>query len=230
MTGFTVVADATHGNIGSLPAGIHAAGYVTGSGDVPWNAADWSAHPDAIRIDQTPADSPWDATADADDMERGAVRLDELAGRAKLRIASFRNGTRPGQRSPLVYASAVNITAVVNALISSGVTSGVGLWVANWNLTEPAAIADVTAAAGPFPIRGIQYVNTGPYDLSVMDTAWLANRSGQIPVTSTARSLPVPPGEWTDGAVVSGIGMDGHLWAATFNFGTGRWSSVGKVG
>jgi hypothetical protein len=224
---FTIVADATHGNINAIPAGLHAAGYVTGSGDVPWTPDDWKKHPDAIRIDQTPASTPWDATADVDDMERGAVTLNELAGRAKLRMAAFKAGTRPGQRSPVVYASASSITPVVNALIAGGVTSGVGLWVANWNLTQPQAIAEVTAASGPFPIRGIQYTNQGgggSYDLSVFDAGWLDNRSGKpSPVTPAGKSLPAPPGEWEDAAMLMGLGTDGHMWTSVYDFGHARW-------
>lgn len=222
--GFTIVYDATHENIGSLPAGGMYAGYVTGSGPVPWTAADWAKYPNAVHIDQTPADTPWDATADVDDMERGAVTLNELAGRAKLRIMSFKNGTRPGQREPLVYASASNITPVVNALIAGGVTSGVGLWVANWNLSQPEAIAEVLAASGPFPIRGVQYIN-GTFDMSVMDTGWLSNVSGK-PEPGTA--ITAPPGRWERGAVLMGIGTDGNVWATTFTVGHG-WNAPAKV-
>lgn len=183
--GITVVADATHANISALPKGYRA-GYVTGSSEVQWTVDDWKANPNAIRIDQSPIKTVWDATADVDDMERGAVTLDELATRAKLRLASFHNATRPGQREPLVYASASNITNVVNALISGGIKSGVGLWVANWNLTDPQAVEMVVAASGPFPIHGVQFHNAGLYDLSVFSTTWLNTVSG-------APKPPVPP-------------------------------------
>ena len=227
--GFTILYDATHANTGSLPAGGMYAGYVTGSGDIPWNAEDWAKFPNAVRIDQTPASSPWDATADVDDMERGAVTLPELAPRAKLRIASFHNGTRPGQREPLVYASASNITPVANALIAGGVTSGVGLWVANWNLTEPEAVAEVLAASGPFPIRAVQYRNAGAFDMSVVDTGWLSTVSGKpAPPPAPGTAIPAPPGRWERGAVLMGVGTDGNVWAATYLVGSG-WNHPVKV-
>ena len=183
--GITVVYDATHANIGALPPNTHRAGYCTGSGDVPWTKDDWAANPTALRIDQTPASGIWDATADGDDFEFGAVTLNELAPRAKLRMASFKAGTRPGQREPFVYASANNLTPVCNALIAGGVTSGVSLWVANWNLTDPQAVAEVLAASGPFPIHGVQFHNAGSFDVSVFDTAYLDNVSG--------KAAPPPP-------------------------------------
>lgn len=237
--GFTVVYDATHANIESLPAGGVKAGYATGGGDVPWLPADWSKYPDAIHIDQTPADTPWDATADVDDMEKGAVTLAELAPRAKLRLAAFHNGTRPGQRTPVVYMSASQVTPVVNALIAGGVTSGVGLWVASWDLTEATAVADVLAAAGPFPIVGVQYQNAGAFDRSVFSTTWLANvsvkpkpASQPSPVVtpgSAGKALPAPPGSWEKGATVTGIGTDGNLWTSTYEFATGKWSAPAKA-
>jgi hypothetical protein len=185
--GITVVFDATHANIGSLPPNGACAGYVTGSPDIAWTSADWNNHPGAIRIDQSPSSGVWDATADVDDFETGAVLVSELAPRAKLRKQAFANGTRPGQREPLVYASAVNVTNVANALVNGGVSSGVGLFVADWNLTDPEAIAMVVAGAGPFPIRGVQFHNAGTYDMSVFDTGWLSNVSGAV-VQPSARS------------------------------------------
>lgn len=188
-TGFTVVYDATHDDIASLPPNAHYMGYVTGSGGVPWTDADFAAKPTAIRLDQTPASTPWDATADGDDMERGAVTLPELAPRAKLRMASFKQGIRPGQRTPFVYMSQIDVTPVVNALIAGGVNSGVGLFIANWNLTDAQAVAEVMAAAGPFPIIGVQFHNAGNYDVSIVSTAWLNNVSGaQVSPSPTVHS------------------------------------------
>lgn len=169
--------DATHANISHLPANQQAGGYVTGSPDIKWTDADWKAHPNAIRIDQSPVLSIWDATADVDDYERGAVTLNELAPRAKERKDAFTKVSRIGQRMPAVYMSASNVTAVVNALVNGGVTNGVGLWVANWNLSESQAIAEVAAAAGPFPIIGIQYSNGQFFDFDVFSSSWLNTQS-----------------------------------------------------
>jgi len=153
------------------------AGYSTGSGGIAWSAAQWARYPGALRIDQTPAGGIWDALADYDDYENGAVQLGELAPRAKLRTHAWAAGTRPGQRKPAIYASQSNLTPVCNALIAGGVTSGVGLVVANWNLTEAEAIAKVNAGSGPFPIVGVQYQDAGAYDRDAWSAAWLADVS-----------------------------------------------------
>lgn len=190
--GFVFAVDVTAANYSTRPVGSKLCLYSTGSPDIVATAAMRTANPDAVIIDQTPVSGVWDATADVDDYETGAVSLTELAPRAKLRMASFKAGTRPGQREPAVYASQSNITTVVNALISGGVTSGVGLWVADWSWTEQQAITDVLSASGPFPIVGVQYTNAGTFDRNVFSSSWWSNRSGQ-PVTP----VTVPPANIT---------------------------------
>ncbi len=218
-------ADCTGSNIAHLPEG-QAAGYVTGSAGVPWTAEDWAAHPRAVRIDQSPASTVWDATADADDLENGAVTLGELAARAKVRLAAWHAGVRPGQRMPAVYASQDNITAVVDALIAGGVTTGVGLWVAHYGVTEAEAVAAVLDGSGPFPVVAFQYSDQGgggTYDLDVFSVAWLENVSAAKP--------PVPPGQWNNPAAwtwaevtVTGTGLDGKLH--TFALDGATWGKL----
>lgn len=180
--------DATHDNIRTLPANGQKAGYVTGSSDIVWTADDFAAHPGAIRIDQSPLPGVWDETADIDDYENGAVNLNELAGRAKARQNSFKNARRPGQREPGVYASADNVTPVVNALIAGGVNNGVGLWIAHFGISEPTAVAAVQNAAGPFPIIAFQYDNGPTFDFDVFSDHWVNNVS---------RTPIPPPVDWT---------------------------------
>lgn len=208
----TIAYDVTSANYEHAPKGQQLALYVTGSKDVRATPGQLAANPGAVLIDQTPTSGVWDATADVDDFENGAVRLDELAGRAKSRIASFKAGHRAGQRTPLVYFSETNIHVVVNALMAGGVMGGVGLFVANWSVGQANAIARVTAGAGPFPIVGFQFKNTGPFDIDVFSTAWLGNRSGHV----VPGTMPAPPGQWDGGGkwqwatcAVDGVGLDG---------------------
>ena len=172
------VCDAIHANIGHLPKG-QAAGYSTGSGDVPWTAADWKAHAGAVRIDQDPAAS--DPTADILDVESGAATIADVAPWAEAAAAAYATGKRPGQRHPAIYMSLSNVTPVANALVAAGITSGPGLWVANWNLTAAEATALVVSGGGPFPIIGVQYRNAGTYDVSVFSASWLSDVSGDPP-------------------------------------------------
>jgi hypothetical protein len=170
--------DATHANIGSLPRGAQVAGYSTGTGSVPWTAADWAAHPGALRICQDSQAS--DTIADYLDVELNAATPGVCARWAKAALANWTAATRPGQRKPAIYMSASTVTTVVNALIAGGVRSGVGLVVANWNLTQAQAVAQVAQASGPFPIVGIQFRDPGPYDVNVFSGEWLAQVSGYV--------------------------------------------------
>src|SRR6266571_1509911 len=170
--------DGIHANIGHLPPG-QCAGYTTGSADIRWTSADWKAHPGAVRICQDSAAS--DHTADCLDVERYAATNSGAAGWFKAAEKAYLAGQRPGQRSPAVYTSASNVTPLVNALIAGGVTSGCGLWVANWNLTQVQAYADVVNAAGPYPIVGVQWASGQYYDTDVFSGSWLARVSAGAP-------------------------------------------------
>jgi lysozyme family protein len=191
----TVVYDATHDNIGSLPRGAQVAGYTTGTGThIRWTAADWAAHPGAVRIDQDPAAT--DHTADILDVESGAATLSDVVPWFKAALANYRNAARPGQRWPAIYASQSAITSVANALVAGGVTeAGPGLWVANWNLSQAAAVAEVLAASGPYPIVGVQFRDPGPYDVSVFSADWLNAVSG--PPSPPPPPPPSPAVDWS---------------------------------
>lgn len=171
--------DATHANIAHLPKG-QACGYTTGSQEIQWTAADWAAHPTAVRICQDSGAT--DHTADVLDVERYAATYADCPVWAKEAITNYEKIARPGQRKPAIYCSASTVTAVVNALKGGGVAGGIGLWVANWNLTEAQAVADVQTASGPFPIIGIQYTDAPHYyDVDVFDQTWLATVAEPAP-------------------------------------------------
>lgn len=173
------VLDCTGSNVGSFPVlpGQLLAGYVTGSGDVPWTAAQFSRYPDAVRIDQSPVNTPADMTADVYDLEANAGTIAGLPEWVHGAWASYSSGQRPGQRAPAVYASLSNVTAVVNALLAAGITHGVNLWVAG---TMDAVRAEhlIASANGPFPIIGVQYEFHGLFDVSLFSGKWLGTRSG----------------------------------------------------
>ena len=219
MTAATIAGfDCTGANIAHLPAG-QAAGYVTGSAGVAWTAADWEAHPAAVRIDQSPASTVWDASADVQDVESGAVTLAEIAPRARVMLAAYHAGVRPGQRSPAIYASKDSITAVTNALSAAGVT-GIGLAVADYSVTQAEAQAAVAEASGPYPIVWYQWSDQGTYDEGMFSVPWLSTVSVAKP--------PAPPGQWNDSgtwtwkeAFTGGVGLDGDLHL--FRLTGGQW-------
>ena len=168
----TTVHDAIHVNVDKLPAG-QSAGYTTGSADIKWSAANWAAHPVAVRIDQDAAAS--DTTADVLDVERGAASPGDAPGWVRQARAAIAAKKRTGQRQPMIYMSASEITGVVNALISGGVKSGVDLWVAHYGIGEAEAADMINTGGGPFPIKAVQYTNGPSFDTSLFDPAWLAN-------------------------------------------------------
>src|SRR5579875_2578767 len=103
----TTVYDCTGRNLAAalaqVPAGSQLAGYVTGTGPVPWTAADWQAHPTAVRIDQSPVITAADTTADVLDFEAGAATLADIVPWARAAWSNRSKGVRPGQRWPAIY-------------------------------------------------------------------------------------------------------------------------------
>ena len=180
----TTVYDCTGANIGAfkVPPGVLLAGYVTGSGEVPWTDAQFSRFTGAIRIDQSPVNTPADETADVIDMENQAATLDDLVPWVHAARTSIALGTRPGQREPTVYMSQSRETDVVNTLVAGGITSGVNLWrAAEMKAKDAASVLD--QAGGPFPIVGVQYEFDTNHDVSLFSTAWLERVSVKPPAS-----------------------------------------------
>lgn len=180
--GITLGADVISANLHLIPAGAFPVLglYVTqaggGTGYIAATDAQLAAYPDCVKIAQLPTGNPY--WADMLDFEAGAATVAQVAAWAAGARESFEAGARPGQRMPVIYESAGNVHVVANALADGGISSGVGLGIANWNLTEPQAAQQVIDRAGPYPVVLIQYANTGPWDLDVYATAWLDARSG----------------------------------------------------
>lgn len=186
-----IVYDVTHTFIDSVPKGAMVALYSTGTPDIKATQADYDSHPGCLRICQDFRAS--DTTADYLDVESGAATIDEIPSWFISAVDNYHKGMRPGQRWPAVYASANNITPIANKLVSAGITSnGPGLVVANWSMTETTAIADVIAAAGPYPIVGIQFRNNGPYDTDVMSGEWIKNVSTPNTPVTPVKPSPTP--------------------------------------
>ena len=227
-------ADATGGNLAHLPAGFAVlAGYCTGSEGVAWSEAQWAAHPDAIRIDQSPDNTALDETADLLDFENGAATLADIAPWALDAKAAYAKAARPGQRHPAVYASESNLTPVCSALAAARVT-GVGLVVADWSDTKDEATALLQASSGPYPVVGVQYADEGLYDLDVFLASWVNTRSAKAKAAVPAAVKPaMPPGQWDDPAewtwaeaTITGTGMDGKVHTFAYSKAGNVWSKV----
>jgi len=164
----------------NIPPGVLLAGYITGTGPVPWTAEQFAAHPTAIRIDQAPVNTPADETADMLDVEPSAGTVADVPTWVAGAWHSYRAGLRPGQRTPTIYVEQSEITPVANALVAAGITSGVNLFLTE-PMTEHEAIDRVTGASGPFPIVGVQYQFSFDHDVSIVSTGWLNNVSSAAP-------------------------------------------------
>lgn len=173
----TVAYDAMGVNAHTMPAGQHC-GYLTGSGGVNWSSAQWVADPGAVRIDQSPANTAFDETADVLDVENGAATIGDVAAWVNAARAHFAAGTRPGQRKPMVYCNRSTLTAVANALVAAKL-SDVPVWLADPGIRLSAAQSMVDSASGPFPVLGVQYAWFSSYDADVFESAWLNTMSGK---------------------------------------------------
>lgn len=218
----TFVRDATHRNINSIPAGMLAALYTTGSQDIKATASDFLKHPNAIRICQ---DHGSDITADILDVEDFAATPADAVNWVPQARHSFATNKRPGQRWPSVYCNRSMLTPVANALTAAGLAR-VPLWIAHPGMPQNDAITQINTAAGPFPVIGFQIRFENTTDFSVFSTEWLNSRSGAI----VAVKPTIPPGQWNDpkewiwkDAVIVGVGNDGKLHTFSLNPGTGLW-------
>jgi len=123
-----------------IPTGTpYVGGYVTGSGAVPWSAADWARFPNSrhVRIDQSPSANPDPHSYDVMDMETFALTADEVAANHKRRIDA-------GIEWSTVYATRSNLalaTAAIKGLGGNYWYGHVNYGLADWNLDEEEAAA-----------------------------------------------------------------------------------------
>lgn len=223
-------------NFSQAPQGFQLCGYDTGSGGVAWMPSMWAAHPGSVHIDQAAdtarlqafLDAEYDpsdtvpanhVTSDVLDVENGAVPVGSplTAAWARLAIAAFAAGTRPGQRRPVLYQSLSNVTPNVNALIAGGVTSGVGLWIAKWDGNSAADVIALAQASGPFPVIGFQFADDGPFDADVFSTTWLTTVSGGGWVFGPCRNVRI----W--GGATTTIGISGDSPGTPEPLGVGKY-------
>lgn len=199
--------DATGGELHLAPTTGQAAGYITGFPPVPWSTEQMVAHPGFVQIDQSPDINSIDDLPDFYDLENGAVTVAEIAELVKDGQAGFNKAMRPGQRWPGVYCSRSQVSEVVNALISGGVTS-CPLGIADYNYDHDQAQSEVANSGGPFPVVWRQYSDQGgggAYDLDVFSVPWLSNVS----------KVPVPPPivKDLDMVILSVVGGTTSTWA-----------------
>lgn len=192
---YEVMLDTIGGSVSGIPANCgKVAGYVTGTDgtggttDIKWNSADWARFPTAgkVRIDQSPTLSAWES-ADVFDVETGAATIATAVARAKQREAK-------GWYT-FIYISQGNYSTLTEAVKNAGLKK-VQYWVANWNLDESEAAAqlggDIVAIQWASPSSNPDTVTPGSsvdlktsnVDISVTIPAWYQFVSPSKPVVN----------------------------------------------
>lgn len=196
------------------------AGYVTGSGDVPWAAEDWALFPHAghVRIDQSPGlGVPY--SSDVKDSESGAATTQDLIDWARA---------RQGKNWPSAfYMSTDHLDRdVIPAVERSGLNPAlIFLWIADWSLDEAGARALVGRKFGGMECVAVQWASpsSNPGTPVPGGTGTLASANVDLSVAAEWwHHAPVPPpANWLRNA-------SAELAAAEQQFASG-YASLGKI-
>ncbi len=153
----TTMIDAIHDNAHNIPASApKVAGYVSGTADIVWTAADWARFPRAgkVRIEQ--GYPGFNALGcDVFDVETDAVTPAQAAQGVRERIAARITWTT-------IYGSDSSLAAVLAALQALGPTwyfGHVDCWLANWSLNQAEAAAIVGTIVHGMTCRTVQWAS-----------------------------------------------------------------------
>lgn len=212
-----VMLDTVGTSAAHIPAGTpYVGGYVSGTGVVPWSAAEWALFPHARknRIYQWPNMSLDPHSWDTLDVENNAVTPAEAAQEHKLSVDA-------GIRFTNIYGTRTSIAATVNAIKALGGDYFIGhvtCTLADWNLDEEEAAAIVGTFVEGVTCVGVQWASpesnpntTVPgstltlaqsnIDINVVDGNWIPG------VSFTGFTPPAAPPTVEHGEVVT---QDSH--------------------
>jgi len=191
-------------------------GYVTGTSEIRWDAAEWAEFPDAVhvRIEQGFGALLNPGDYDEIDVEAGAISPQIAAGMIAARVAA-------GYEWTTVYATRSNLALVASAVQAHGEAVWVGhvnCMLADWNLDRAEAAALVGTSVEGMTCVGVQWASpsSNPDSLVPGDTKTLRESNidlsvvaeGWTPSTLAPPTPPAPPVEpaETDGIVVYFVG------------------------
>jgi hypothetical protein len=197
------MADAIRTNAGHLTKfnGAAVAGYVTGSGSVPWTGATFDLFPHKYKVRINQHDNAPALLGNVFDVETNAWKLSDVVAAIEARHNANRHVS--------VYLSKANLPTLANELTSRKLVASI--WLANWDLTEAEARAAVEAASGPFPLVAVQFASPSSNpdtevpgaggtlkalgaDLSVASVPWL-DAVAEVPVGQRPPQPPPAPPE-----------------------------------
>jgi hypothetical protein len=190
--------------------------YNTGSSIIIWTPADVALFPHVetwVRIDQGGPGAP-NYKCNVIDVEPHAWAVSDIPNWTSKCTAP----------RPTVYCDRADLSAVMKVWKGD-------IWLAAPGLSQAECLA---MRAANKQLVAIQNVFGGSFDSSVvMDTTWpekaVVNPVPPPPPVKTFPIAPAPPGVWKEGAVMVGIGTDGHVYETTYSVATGKWSGTVKV-
>lgn len=162
------------------------AGYVTGSGDIPWTDAEWALFPHAghVTINQAPGSSqPF--IGNVKDIETGAGSIADFVAEARIREQQ-RHWNYAG------YVDAADAAACAAACRSAGL-SMVELWIADWRLNRQQAIAQLGTMVNGYPVVGIQWASPTSNPDTIVPGSTLTLKEANIDLSVTVASWFPPP-------------------------------------
>jgi hypothetical protein len=183
------------------------AGYVTGSADIQWTAAEWAMFPHSVHVTINQENGS-DAACDVYDYETGAWTELDVVAKVKANA---------GQCT--VYVNQANVESLTKALTAAGMQNhGVELWLANWDLDKSEATALVGTFINEFKVVAVQWASPSSNpdiilpgstktlkqancDLSVTLVGW--------PAVVTPPAPPVDPPPVTETVSVTFTSTDG---------------------
>jgi hypothetical protein len=179
--------DATHASVHNIPHGTRkVAGYVTGTADIRWTAADWRSFPNAghVRIDQRGDPSLHAAVVDCEALA-ATPRVAAECIQARLAAGHSRGG---------VYASQDTVPAVAAALKAASVSAAhVDLWLANWNLSKAGATALLGTSMSGLRIQAVQWASPTSNPATRVPGSTLTLREANVDLSVTVNGWHAPP-------------------------------------
>jgi hypothetical protein len=195
--------DATGASAHNIPQAPKVAGYVTGSGIVPWSAADWALFPHSghVRIDQDAGASD-PLGSDVLDVEYQAATVAEVPGWVKTRIAH-------GITWSTIYGTDSTLAACRAALDAAGphgwYAGHVDCWLADWNLSQAQAAALVGTLVHGLSCRAVQWASPSSNPATIVPGSHLTLAQANVdlsvaaeswhPAPSTPKPPPPPPAQ-----------------------------------
>lgn len=193
MTATETMIDAIRTNARNIPGStLKVAGYVTGSGDVPWTSAEWGLFPKAghVRIDQTPTGQAF-ALGDAD-----VYDIEALAGTVTSFIHCVRQRISSGIQWSTAYGTDSTLAAVEAALEAAGphgwYFGHVDCWLANWDLSESQAAALIGREVHGMTCRAVQWASPTSNPTTPVPGSGLSLASAQVDLSVAEASWHAP--------------------------------------